>query len=103
MAKLLTGYDFGHTYEKIIIVDCRFPYEYQGGHINGAININRTQDLEEYFLGDKNSDLMKGGDKICIIFHCEYSSHRGPKMCAQLTHFVIIKLMRTGFFAGIVI
>lgn len=36
LATLLTGK--GHTH--YIIIDCRFEYEYEGGHINGAINLN---------------------------------------------------------------
>lgn len=28
-----------------VIVDCRFPYEYEGGHIKGAINIFTHSDL----------------------------------------------------------
>lgn len=28
-----------------VIVDCRFPYEYEGGHIQGAINIFTHSDL----------------------------------------------------------
>ena len=30
----------------IIIVDCRFDYEFEGGHIDGAININNPEILE---------------------------------------------------------
>lgn len=29
---LLTG-KFSHIVEKFVIVDCRYPYEYEGGHI----------------------------------------------------------------------
>ena len=29
---LLTG-KFSHTVEKFVTVDCRYPYEYEGGHI----------------------------------------------------------------------
>ena len=28
--------------EKYVIIDCRFDYEYLGGHIPGAININTS-------------------------------------------------------------
>lgn len=31
-ARVLDG-EFSDAYERIFIVDCRFPYEYQGGHI----------------------------------------------------------------------
>ena len=32
------------------IIDCRFDYEYQGGHIQGAVNINTTAEIEEVLL-----------------------------------------------------
>lgn len=25
--------EFGHLVERLIIIDCRYPYEYDGGHI----------------------------------------------------------------------
>lgn len=31
----------------VLIVDCRFKYEYEGGHIKNAININCKSDLEK--------------------------------------------------------
>ena len=34
MAQLVRG-DFDHVVEKYVIVDARYPYEYQGGHIKG--------------------------------------------------------------------
>jgi len=33
-----------------LIVDCRYDYEYQGGHIKGAINITSPELLEELFF-----------------------------------------------------
>ena len=33
-----------------IIVDCRWDYEYQGGHIKGALNIDNVSDLEHKFI-----------------------------------------------------
>ena len=57
----------------ILIVDCRFKYEYEGGHIKDAININCKSDLEKSFFGSKSTteSLMK--QKTIIIFHCEFS------------------------------
>ena len=57
----------------IVIVDCRFDYEYQGGHIKGAININSKEALEETFFEAKDTieNIMR--QKPIIIFHCEFS------------------------------
>ena len=57
----------------VTIVDCRYPYEFEGGHIKGAVNM--------YTKDAVNSLLQKPSDKRhVIIFHCEFSSERGPKM-----------------------
>lgn len=60
--------------EKPVIVDCRFEYEFEGGHINNAINFNDKQKLAE-----KLFDCATAGGKT-LIFHCEYSAHRAPLM-----------------------
>ncbi|KAF8475533.1 hypothetical protein BDZ91DRAFT_673360 [Kalaharituber pfeilii] len=64
-------------YDQHIIIDCRFDYEYQGGHVAGAININTPEALEERFF--ENLEPEKAG-KTLIIFHCEYSAVRAPQM-----------------------
>jgi len=76
VAKLISGH-FTDLYEQILIVDCRFEYEYQGGHIKGALNFPKEDDVDRYFI--KDNSFHRYGDKLCIVFHCEFSSHRGPK------------------------
>jgi rhodanese-related sulfurtransferase len=61
------------------IIDCRFPFEFEGGHIEGAINVNSFEQLDEMFLSQPNSKLG-----YPIIFHCEFSSHRAPSMAMHL-------------------
>ena len=58
-----------HT--NFIIIDCRFDYEYNGGHILNAININSPSTMQEFFFSEKEniSKLMN----TTIIFHCEFS------------------------------
>ncbi|KAK9364940.1 hypothetical protein V1509DRAFT_613028 [Lipomyces kononenkoae] len=69
---------FQQYYDRHVIVDCRFEYEYQGGHIAGAVNVNSLDQLEETFLNQPpNSRLL-------LIFHCEYSAHRAPRMALHL-------------------
>ena len=58
------------------IVDSRYPYEYEGGHIKGAANMH-TQDQINGFLKSKCNEASHR-DTI-LIFHCEFSSERGPK------------------------
>lgn len=70
---------------KLVIIDCRHPYEYQGGHFNGAINIASPSDLNEYFKHDKYYDGIGDDDNTIFVFHCEFSSSRGPG-CARAWH-----------------
>ncbi|XP_072368071.1 M-phase inducer phosphatase 1-B-like [Scyliorhinus torazame] len=82
MAKVLGG-EYDHLLEGVYIVDCRYPYEFDGGHIRGALNLHRADDAVDYFL--KEPIVPKSRDKrLIIIFHCEFSSERGPKMCRLL-------------------
>lgn len=60
-------------YSGIIVVDARYKYEYEGGHINGAINITTNEDLRNLYYRYKDSNVV-------IVFHCEFSSMRGPRV-----------------------
>jgi len=64
---------FSPLFDKIIIIDCRFPYEFDGGHIKGAINITSIDTLLHKFFG---GEII---GRCCIVFHCEFSSERAPK------------------------
>ncbi|KAF2213741.1 hypothetical protein CERZMDRAFT_96564 [Cercospora zeae-maydis SCOH1-5] len=64
---------YSDKYERVLIVDCRFEYEYEGGHIESAVNFNDKQHLaSELFSPNVPSS------NTLLIFHCEYSVHRAP-------------------------
>lgn len=63
--------------DKFVIVDCRYPFEFEGGHIEGAVNL-WTQPMLEQFLLERH-ESTRDGPCTALIFHCEFSSHRGPK------------------------
>lgn len=65
---------YNDRYENTMIIDCRFEYEYEGGHINGALNYN-----DKDYLAQKLFDEGQKPNTI-LIFHCEYSAHRAPIM-----------------------
>ena len=73
MVDVLDG-KFNTQYDKLLVIDCRFEYEYQGGHIDGAVNFN-----DKDRLGAQLFDL-EPTSKALLIFHCEYSAHRAPIM-----------------------
>lgn len=82
MAALIDG-EFSSLVEKFYVIDCRYPYEYEGGHIQGALNLHRAEDVLDYFL--KCPLVPSAAEKrIILVFHCEFSSERGPKMCRLL-------------------
>lgn len=64
--------------DRHILIDCRFEYEYQGGHIEGAININSKEGLEKVLIESASNE------RVLLVFHCEYSAHRGPRMATHL-------------------
>ncbi|XP_041809453.1 M-phase inducer phosphatase 2 [Chelmon rostratus] len=71
---------FSHLVERVIVIDCRYPYEFEGGHIKGALNLHQEEQVEDFLL--KTAIIPSCPDKrIVIIFHCEFSSERGPRMC----------------------
>ncbi|XP_042907440.1 M-phase inducer phosphatase 1-B isoform X1 [Parasteatoda tepidariorum] len=71
VANLLQGSD---SFE-FTIIDCRYPYEYAGGHIKNALNIYYKGDAEARFFSQK-----KKTDYPILIFYCEFSSERAPSM-----------------------
>ncbi|XP_070698905.1 M-phase inducer phosphatase 2 isoform X2 [Pempheris klunzingeri] len=79
MVAALSG-QFNHLVERVIVIDCRYPYEFEGGHIKGGLNLHQEDQVEEYLL--KMPIIPSCPDKrVVIIFHCEFSSERGPRMC----------------------
>ncbi|KAL0468896.1 hypothetical protein QR685DRAFT_319034 [Neurospora intermedia] len=69
---------YGSQYSHRIIIDCRFEYEYEGGHIDGAINYNDKELLARHLF----ETPMEG--RTLLIFHCEYSAHRAPIMARHI-------------------
>ncbi|XP_069779633.1 M-phase inducer phosphatase 2 isoform X2 [Narcine bancroftii] len=73
---------FDGVVERFLLFDCRYPYEYDGGHIKGALNLHMEDEME-YFL-KKPIVPVDEAKRVIIIFHCEFSSERGPRMCRFL-------------------
>ncbi|ELV10147.1 M-phase inducer phosphatase 3 [Tupaia chinensis] len=82
VAALLLG-KFRGLIEKFYIIDCRYPYEYLGGHIQGALNLYSQEEMYNFFL-KKPIVSLDTQKRIIIVFHCEFSSERGPRMCRSL-------------------
>lgn len=79
MVAALNGH-FNHLVEQLIVIDCRYPYEFEGGHIKGALNLHQEDQVEDFLL--KKPIIPSSKDKrVVLVFHCEFSSERGPRMC----------------------
>lgn len=72
MVDILKG-KYDKHYRNIRIVDCRFPFEYEGGHINGAVNHNAESLVTELFCDGPE-------ENTALILHCEFSKFRAPEM-----------------------
>ncbi|XP_063289890.1 M-phase inducer phosphatase 1-A-like [Pelobates fuscus] len=79
LAQLLRG-SYKDIVQKYWVVDCRYPYEFAGGHIKGAKNLFREEHIAEEFL--KHPSLPES--RTVLVFHCEFSSERAPKLCRLL-------------------
>lgn len=78
LARLMNG-SYNNTVASFKIIDCRYPYEYEGGHINGAINVyNKEQCLK--LLNKENVPPQDSNKRNILVFHCEFSSARGPSL-----------------------
>ena len=66
---------YKEQYDESWVVDCRFEYEYHGGHIEGAVNFNDKELLAKTLFDNRPTPT-----KTLLIFHCEYSAHRAPIM-----------------------
>lgn len=85
---------YRNVIDRFTVIDCRYPYEYEGGHIRGAVNIYEKEKLEEFLSSDKFLSRKIYGDeqnsvlenqfsaekRNVLLFYCEFSKERGPKM-----------------------
>ena len=87
--------EFAAEVDNYLIIDCRFPFEYEGGHITGAVNYwNVERGVHSLFV---EPVVRIGNDsRTVVIFHCEFSSVRAPTMLKvrQLRHCFLDHLSR---------
>ncbi|KAK0081030.1 hypothetical protein PV325_012924 [Microctonus aethiopoides] len=86
LAKLIRG-DYNNCVDEFKIVDCRYPYEFEAGHINGAINLYTKKSIDDFLKSPSNKvATIQPDDKKrnILIFHCEFSWERGPNLSRYL-------------------
>jgi M-phase inducer tyrosine phosphatase len=67
---LMTNYR-QHGFDNLIIMDARFEYEFQGGHIKASWNVCGIVEMQKLYA--EFCDCHS-----CVVFHCEFSTDRGP-------------------------
>jgi len=74
LVAILDGF-YDYLFEDLYIIDCRYDYEYEGGHIQGAVNMNSPELLFSSFFEPHFENSI-------VVFHCEFSHNRGPQIAA---------------------
>jgi hypothetical protein len=75
LCRLIDGH-YNDVINRFFIVDCRFDYEFEGGHIKSAINLHDNSEIASYFLS--RAVDMQDSQRTVIVFYCEFSFVRGP-------------------------
>lgn len=69
---------YSNKFNQLKLIDCRFYYEYTGGHIDGAINFS-----DKVLLTDSLVDPLVG-ERVLLVLYCEYSLWRAPQMACHV-------------------
>ena len=82
LTALIRG-EFSDRIRSFKIVDCRYPYEFDAGHVEGALNLYNRDLIERVLLDSLTStpEIQPDTNKRDIlVFHCEFSWERGPNL-----------------------
>jgi hypothetical protein len=81
---------------KFIIIDCRFQYEFSGGHIFGAINCPPSEKLMlmDWLFSSEHGVTRQG--PMVLIMHCEFSQCRAPRLATDVLRQYIALGLNTG-------
>ncbi|KAH0795741.1 Rhodanese-like domain containing protein [Histomonas meleagridis] len=75
LAEIMKDTSLHRAFKRYLILDVRFFYEYEGGHILGARHIRNRSELISLYNSFKDV-----ANETAVIIHCEYSQERGPKV-----------------------
>ena len=83
LATLLAG-GYSDRVSSHMVLDCRFGYEFEGGHVAGAHSLPCTDQLAGILFTPAmlaaHSAAREGTRPLVLVFHCEYSQSRAPAM-----------------------
>ena len=75
VARLLRGEMEGGA-PRHLVVDCRFDYEFMGGHIRDAVNACGPDAVTDLLF----RNAQECPEQLVVVFHCEFSKKRGPEV-----------------------
>ena len=82
LAKMINHEDkYKDPNKEIILIDCRFDYEYNQGRIKNARSVNNKGEIESFFK-NLNQNQNCSFNNTIIVFYCEFSMNRGPQMAS---------------------
>lgn len=69
---------------KYLIIDCRYQYEFNGGHIVGAFNCPPSEKLMlmDWLFSSEHGVAWQG--PLVLIMHCEFSQCRAPRLATDI-------------------
>ena len=73
---------FPHGITDIVLIDARWSYEYESGHIKGSLNINLHYDIGKIFWNDDKTPRYNRS--TAIIMFCQYTHKRSVKLYRRL-------------------
>ncbi|KAG1707124.1 hypothetical protein DVH05_026320 [Phytophthora capsici] len=76
VAKVQRG-DFKDQLVDFRLLDCRFPFETEGGTLKGASSLCDPDKMETQLF---EVSALKNCTRTALIFFCEFSANRAPKM-----------------------
>ncbi|ELP93111.1 dual specificity phosphatase ibp1, putative [Entamoeba invadens IP1] len=79
--------------KNLIILDARFPFEYEQGHIINSINVWNDTTLAQQM---KPFDTWCSEENRVVVVYCEFSKTRGPKIANLLQEMDFIRMESLG-------
>ncbi|ETO76313.1 hypothetical protein F442_08148 [Phytophthora nicotianae P10297] len=76
VARILRG-EFKEQLAGFKLLDCRFPFEFEGGSLKGASSLCDPENMEMQFF---QPTTFEHTTRTALIFFCEFSANRAPKM-----------------------
>uniref|UniRef100_A0A8R1TVT4 protein-tyrosine-phosphatase n=1 Tax=Onchocerca volvulus TaxID=6282 RepID=A0A8R1TVT4_ONCVO len=83
LAELLMSMTMEQFLQRFILIDCRYPFEFLGGHIRGAYNLFDPAAVEAAFYPNNIEQRAQLMTKK-LIFYCEFSQKRAPSIAYEL-------------------